>query len=124
MKTPPFKLKETIHTQSLAPLSQLLNPDNARVLKVEASLIDADTIRRIAKRAADMARHFGFGADEFYIALDITVVHLNIKKLKLLQLLMSGDDDFSHDVFGIARYINRRDCVLMEDFKCKFFDES
>jgi hypothetical protein len=121
MKKPPHEVKEVVHRMSLAPLSELLNPEKARVLNFEASLIDADTIRRIAQRAADIAHHFGYGADKMAIAMEITAVHLNIRKLMLLQLLMACDADFTHDVFGITRYLNKRDCVLTEGFTCKFF---
>lgn len=39
--------------------------------------------------------------------MDITAVHANGNPLKLAELLATDDFNFTHDVFGITRHIDR-----------------
>jgi len=85
-----------------------------------ATLTDADMdiIRRIAVRAVDLAKAHGVNAlHPFTLALDISVVHVNHWPLKLAHLLMCSDDDLSHDVFGIGRFLDRHRGKLTAGFK-------
>lgn len=77
---------------------------------------DMDTIRRIVQRAVDLANSHGVKVDSFTLAMDLTMCHCNHYPLHLTQLLMTSDDNLSHDVFGIARFMDRRAGKLTQGF--------
>ena len=62
---------------------------------------------QIAKRAVVMARELGIQYDQMTAVMDIDACHSNGNPLKLQELLDADDFNFSHDVFGIRRHINR-----------------
>ena len=68
----------------------------------EHSLID-----QIAVRAMEVARQADVPLDRMTITMDVTACHLNSYPLRLADLLTAKAGDFSHDVFGIHRHINR-----------------
>jgi hypothetical protein len=77
---------------------------------------DAKVIQEIAQRAVQMARKTLMatnGRVETQMlrvqdwAMDVTAVHVNGMPLRLRELLGTDDFNFSHDVFGIRRHINR-----------------
>lgn len=77
----------------------------------------ANVIQRIATRAAEMRRKMGLPHDRLEIEMDVTATHANGCPLQLARLLLADDVDFAHDVFGIARHLDRetgqlRDCFL------------
>lgn len=85
-----------------------------------ATLTESDmhAIRQIAERAVDLAKAHGVNAlHPFTLALDISVTHLNHWPLNFTRLLMCSDDDLSHDVFGIGRFLDRHRGKLVEGFK-------
>ena len=54
------------------------------------------------------------------LAMDITATHANGCRLKLYELLMADDFNFVHDVFGIARHLDRTTGKLMDHFLPRF----
>ncbi len=63
-------------------------------------------IAKIAKRAVKMAASFGLKYDHLSCVMDISSCHAEIP-LHLELLLTADDFNFSHDVFGIYKHINR-----------------
>ncbi len=53
-------------------------------------------------------------------SMDITACHLNDVKLELADLLDADDSDFSHDVFGIRRNLDRQTGELQNCFLPRF----
>ncbi len=95
--------------------------------------VEKTIIARIAKRAAEHDRQRAERQDEapgrkssrasvYRIRslldweMDITACHLNGTKLDLDRLLAFGDFDFVHDVFGIARHLDRTTGKLQNHF--------
>ena len=68
---------------------------------------DYDTIHAIAKRAAKLADKAGFVYPLLDADMDITATHANGNPLRLKDLLAADDNNFSHDVFGIRRHLDR-----------------
>lgn len=91
-------------------------------LSFDCSLNDKILIGKIVQRATEMASQAGVkeGIDFMTLAMDITACHCNGTPIKLLQLLMSSPEDFSHDVTGIGRFIDRNTARLMNDFQLRF----
>lgn len=76
------------------------------------------TISKIAKRARDMA-----GAGNEYPHLDAMMDVEHAHKdcpLKLDELLAADDVNFTHDVFGIRRHLNRETKKLENCFVPRF----
>ena len=72
----------------------------------EVSPSETKLIRKIARRASKIFRKPGsvFRRD---VEMDITACHANGCPLNLSRLLRANKLDFSHDVLGISRFINR-----------------
>lgn len=77
---------------------------------------EQDLIRRIANRAVSMAKAAGVRYDKIDACMDIAGCHLNGCELDLNKLLAAPDVDFSHDVFGISRHINRETAQIQDCF--------
>lgn len=65
---------------------------------------------------ADRAKRSGDSRDKLSIVMDLTAAHIGVG-LRLDELLAAPDFDFNHDVYGIARHMDRdtgklRDCFL------------
>lgn len=73
----------------------------------DCSRTDAAKIDKIAKRAVAMAQERQIDYDKMTARMDVMACHLNGNPLDLDKLLGADDFNFSHDVFGIARHINR-----------------
>lgn len=81
------------------------------MLKLTANPADRDLLMQIALRAKKAQPR----VDTLTLVMDLTAVHLNTCPLRLADLLAADDFNFSHDVFGIHRNIDRntgelRDC--------------
>jgi hypothetical protein len=62
-----------------------------------------------------------FGAfDRMSLEMDITAVHANGNPPCLTELLLADDFNFSHDVFGIVRHLDRRTGTLGDCFVPRF----
>ena len=81
---------------------------------------DARTIRNIAQRAAAMAIEYGVDYSVIDADMDITATHLNGNPLKLSELASADNLNFSHDIFGIRRHLNRQTGELEDCFVPRF----
>jgi hypothetical protein len=68
---------------------------------------DEFVIEKIAARAAKMAPEAGIIYSKLDALMDLTACHANGNPLRLEDLLSADDMNFSHDVFGIRRHLNR-----------------
>lgn len=73
-----------------------------------ATQADRALIEKIACRAMQMRGISGTYADKIDVELDLLAVHANGCPLKLTDMLNADDFQFAHDVFGIARHLNRK----------------
>ena len=81
------------------------------ILNWKVSAADQANITAIAQRANQMSIALGMTGRWAYkpqdAMMDVTAVHANYMPLALSDLLAADDFDFSHDVFGIRRHIDR-----------------
>lgn len=77
------------------------------------------TLRRIAQRASEMAREHKIDYDVFTALMDLNAAQLSFK-LRLDELLVADDFNFSHDVFGIRRHLNRKTLEIEDCFVPRF----
>jgi hypothetical protein len=84
---------------------------------------DHNLIRMIVRRSLKLAKEADVTIDGVSLAMDITAVHCNGNPLTLRALLYAGDFDFSHDVFGIRRHIDRRTGKLMAGFLPRYSEK-
>lgn len=92
-------------------------PVNFSVPKQETKII-AKIAKRAVKLATKEAKAYGY--DEQWAKMDVTACHTNGNPLKLQKLLEADDFNFLHDVFGIARHINRDTGKLENCFLPRF----
>lgn len=87
-----------------------------KVISFATSREDAELIWDIARRAVETARKVlmrsrgridGDLVNAQLWAMDITAVHCNGRPLRLRELYLADDFNFSHDVFGIHRHLDR-----------------
>jgi len=77
---------------------------------------EAGTIQKIARRAVSLATAHGIDADQMATVMDVTACHASGCPLQLGALLEADDFDFAHDVFGIARHLDRSTGKLTDCF--------
>ncbi len=77
-------------------------------------------IGKISKRAVKMSKAFGSRVDKTQFDMDITATHANGCPLRLADLLAADDFNFSHDVFGIYRHLDRTTGKLKDSFLPRF----
>jgi len=77
-------------------------------------------IRKIAKRAIVLAEANGIAYDYLDALMDIEACHTNGCPLKLDALLAADDFNFSHDILGIRRYLDRDTGRLTNHFLPRF----
>jgi hypothetical protein len=88
------------------------------MVKFQASRAEMDAIIKITERAEKLARKAGVEPPlRMNMVMDIEAAHSNGCPLKLNELLAAEDFDFTHDVWGIMRHIDRdsgtlRDCFV------------
>lgn len=88
----------------------------ARQPSFDVTREDGDIIKEIVKRA----RKFDADLDVLSLTMDITACHASGNPLKLTELLAADDFNFTHDVFGIMRHIDRESGELMDHFYPRF----
>lgn len=76
------------------------------------SKTDHDLIMKIVYRAQSKSK----AVPQREQLMDLTACHANGCPLKLAELLNAPDFDFTHDVFGITRHINRQTGQLEDSF--------
>ena len=89
----------------------------SKILDQEARKKESELIERIAKRAFSL---FGSGRSEMDYRLDLVCVHTGTCPLDLVRLLESNENDFIHDIAGIARHLNHATCQLDDCFVPRF----
>lgn len=76
---------------------------------------------KIAKRDRDLCKSIGINPRSLLdIQMDILATHLNGCPLRLQELYAADDFNFSHDVGGIARYLDRTTGQLTQLFRPRF----
>ena len=85
-------------------------------ISFKASKEDAAIIERIAERAFKFAEDAEIPADKLDFLMDVTAAHCNGCPLDLDRLLAGPDSDFTDDVFGIRRHLNRESGELEDCF--------
>jgi hypothetical protein len=93
-------------------------------ISFSASKQDYATIKEIATRAALMAREHGVDYDFLSAQMDITATHCSGNPLRLSELLAADRLNFSHDVFGIRRHLDRSTGELTDCFVPRFSQPS
>lgn len=88
-----------------------------KVGKGEAAIIDMIVQRAITMESQRMSPQ---KLDRLKMTMDITACHANGNPLRLSELLVSEPFDFTHDVFGIQRHINRETGQLENFFTPRF----
>lgn len=73
----------------------------------EVSVRDKELIRKLVKRADEIGLKHGVEIDKLQLEMDLCAAHANGCELRLQDLLDTDDANFSHDVFGISRFLNR-----------------
>lgn len=68
---------------------------------------DRGKIDQIVKRALSMADGAGVRLDRLSLEMDLLAAHLNGCTLDLDKLLAAPAFDFTHDIWGIRRHIDR-----------------
>lgn len=84
------------------------------------SKTEAITINKIAHRAVALAASVGVDYRLMDADMDITACHVNGCPLKLDELLAADNSNFSHDVFGIRRHLNRESGLLEDCFSPRY----
>ncbi len=64
-------------------------------------------IEKAARRAHKLAKKHGVNYPIIDATMDLAAVHLNACMLDLNKLNQADDFNFSHDVFGIRRHLDR-----------------
>lgn len=80
---------------------------------------DGELIARIVKRAQDLGL-VGRKYSGLTCSMDITATHANGNPLDLPRLFAADDFDFTHDICGIARHLNRDTGQLENCFSPRF----
>lgn len=78
---------------------------------------DAALIRYIAARAVAKCIGIGIEYDQKTAEMDLTAVHCNGTPLRLADLAKAKNPDFSHDVLGIRKHLNRKTGQLDDLFQ-------
>jgi hypothetical protein len=81
---------------------------------------EAKTIRNIVQRATAVAVEACIDYKALDIDMDITACHANGCRLKLEELAKADNFNFSHDIFGIRRHLNRETGQLEDCFLPRF----
>jgi hypothetical protein len=82
------------------------NNEMRKILNFKVTQADGDLICAIVARAADTITHPPI--DRWKLHMDLTACHANGCPLQLAELLQADLFEFTHDVCGIQRHIDRR----------------
>src|SRR5690349_14642487 len=93
---------------------------NWKVSKHEHELINIIADRAVAVAAS----HGNHSYDKLHATMDLTACHANGCRLDLQGLAGAESFDFTHDVFGIARHINRETGKLENCFVPRYAEKS
>ena len=88
--------------------------------KFNATRAELDIIRDIAARAVPLATRAGYNFSRMDVMMDLECVHSTGNPLRLAELLAADDVNVAHDIFGIARHLNRQTGQLENAFSPRF----
>jgi hypothetical protein len=89
-------------------------------IRFDATKEDYALIEEIANRAIKAAISGGWVYEGSNARMDLTACHCNGNPLRLLDLLNADDFNFSHDVFGIQRNLDRKTGKLLNHFSPRY----
>ena len=92
------------------------------MLEINVNKQDHELIVQIVDRFIKMYKEYK--KDKLDIVMDIACVHTNIIPLRLIDLLNASVFDFTHDIFGIKRNLNRQTIKLENCFLPRFSQHS
>ncbi|WP_336801700.1 DUF6874 family protein [Kaistia sp. MMO-174] len=87
---------------------------------MEVSFKRSEEERRMTRRAVRRARRLGLifeGYDRVHCEMDLTATNANGTPLAFDRLLSFDDFDFTHDITGIARHLDRTTGKLGDNFR-------
>lgn len=90
------------------------------MIRFDSTPKDAELISKIADRAVTAAAEAGWHYAMSDAEMDLTACHLNGNPLDLAALAEADDFNFSHDVFGIRKHLNRKTGKLMDFFTPRY----
>jgi hypothetical protein len=79
-----------------------------------------DLIDEIVTRALDIANDADVKIKKIDLILSISACHLVACPLDLYRLFVSDVENFTHDVFGIHRHLNRESLQMNDCFSPRF----
>jgi hypothetical protein len=83
---------------------------------------DVDLISEIANRYERLINRTRLKSESrFFLRMDLITTHGHACPLDLPGLLAASDTEFSHDVSGILRHLNRGTFVLDDEFRPRYF---
>jgi hypothetical protein len=115
--------RKSVFGATLAEMAKPVAPEpGERIFDWNLSPQDRLLIEQIVQRMVDIAIQHGQEKtfQGMLCAMDLACVHLNNTPLNLLRLLMSDQEDFTHDVLGIGVHIDRKSGQLRNGFKPRF----
>jgi hypothetical protein len=74
----------------------------------------------LAQRASELAEYHGVNYDTMTADMDLTNCHLHCFPLDLKAMREADAGNFAHDVFGIARHLDRRTLEMRGCFVPRF----
>lgn len=87
------------------------------LIKFSATKKEMKFIERIVQRALYMAEELEMSIDKKHLLMDIEACHCNGTKLDLKKLMSFDNSNFSHDVFGIRKHLDRNTGKLRDCFR-------
>jgi hypothetical protein len=91
-----------------------------KTISFKANREEMRLITAIVTRAHEMGLVKLNGYDHMTCDMDLTACHANGNPLRLADLLAADDFNFSHDICGIARHIDRETGELKNCFSPRF----
>ncbi len=82
----------------------------------DVSPTDAALISQIVDRVEELSLAQGHSLDRLSTTMDLTAVHANGCPLDLAKLAAADNFNLLHDVFGIARHLDRKTGKLRDFF--------
>ncbi|MCO8028506.1 hypothetical protein NI454_00925 [Brevundimonas diminuta] len=82
----------------------------------DVSPTDAALISQIVDRVEELSLAQGHSLDRLSTTMDLTAVHANGCPLDLAKLAAADNFNLLHDVFGIARHLDRKTGKLRDCF--------
>lgn len=80
---------------------------------------DRETVRRIVERASTMFDTFGVKLDRLSLSMDLCAVHAE-RPLDFEALLAADGPNFTHDIGGIMKHMDRETGTLRDCFVPRF----